>query len=108
MDDHARLTLMKDPNHNSYRHKLGKISVDNKQKNPFLGDTAPIATVGSNVTLQQSPVNHQLNQMNAATLHLVKQDLFRRSTMIFTGEPHKFHSWVNVISHKIEGLQLEA
>ena len=62
----------------------------------------------------QSPILYQppneasaLQASNAATHHLIRLELFRRSNDAFSGEPHKYHSWVNLITHKTKNLNLD-
>ena len=40
--------------------------------------------------------------------HLIKQELFKKAANPFTGNPSKFHPWVNLINNRVHGLNLNA
>ena len=47
------------------------------------------------------------NAENASTFYLLRKDLFKKSSNCFSGEPHRFHSWLNSIENKIRDIPLE-
>jgi len=58
----------------------------------------------SNVPNASHPVLN--GYMDAASVHLVKQQLFQKATDPFKGEPHKFNSWWQGMQNKMNGLPL--
>ena len=50
---------------------------------------------------------HIPNAENASTFYLLRQDLFKKSSNCFSGEPHRFHSWLNSIENIIRDIPLE-
>ena len=45
---------------------------------------------------------------DAASLHLIKQQLFQKSVNPFGGEPHRFNSWISGLRNRTIGLNLSA
>ena len=49
----------------------------------------------------------QLNFLiDSTSAHLLKQQLYQRSTEPFAGEPQRFNAWVTSLNNQMEGLPL--
>lgn len=56
------------------------------------------ATVGSNMQPVTDP----------ATFHLLRQELFKRPSKPYDGEPSHYHAWMNSLNSRLRGLQLDS
>ena len=83
-------------------------SVGSSVPPPFSASSQPFFAGSS----APPPIPHHFyplsNQSSDATSrHLLRLELFRKSSDCFSGEPHKYHTWVTVMNHKIRGLDLD-
>ena len=77
---------------------------------PISHGTSKPQMVGSDVKSMYEILIEPSNdsRIDAGTFHLVKTELFRKSANPFSGEPHKFWSWVYSLRNKIAGLGLRS
>ena len=69
----------------------------------------PNSIVGSPLTLNPMMHQHQfLPHNDTASYHMLRQEILKPSGKPFSGEPHEYHCWMNVISNKLKGIELEA
>ena len=56
------------------------------------------------------PVMNNYNSLSSepAALHLMKQDLFKKSEIPFDGEPSRFNSWLALLKNRVIGIQLSS
>ena len=41
-------------------------------------------------------------------MHLLKQELLKRSESPFDGEPYKFHAWITLLKHRIKDIPVDS
>ena len=66
----------------------------------------PNSTVGSSAPPLPNYSNNQQHFLEASQLFIIKQELFKPSCSAFSGEPHRYHAWVNTITHRTSGLKI--
>ena len=66
----------------------------------------------NNHIIQQQADPHRISStaqpMHEATLHLVKQELFKESNFPFDGDCQRYHSWFMLLQNRMRNVQLDA
>lgn len=55
---------------------------------------------------QTEPVSRPVPYVNTSENYLRKMELFKPTFAPFSGEPHKFHTWLNIIENEIANVNL--